>query len=161
MVCEDLDAVLAIETSVSRVPWSRRSFLDELSAEGRVWRVADEGGAVRGFAGALTVADEAHILNVAVVREAWGQRVATRLLLDVLGSLVALGVRDCTLEVRVSNARAQGLYRRLGFAPVGLRRAYYPDNDEDAVVMWLRDLPTPPSRERLEAIRHELEERSL
>lgn len=154
---EDLDAVLAIEESVSRVPWSRRSFVDELGAEGRLWRVADEAGVVRGYVGALIVVDEAHVLNVAVAREAWGRLIATRLLLDVLDGLDALGVRDCTLEVRVSNARAQALYRRLGFEPVGLRRAYYPDNDEDAIVMWLRDLAAPASKERLAAIRRDLE----
>jgi len=138
---EHLDAVAALERSVSAVPWSRRAFAGELERDDRVWLVAEEDGrGVVGYAGALIVLEEAHVVNVAVARECWGRGIATRLLVALLEELRARGVADCTLEVRTSNHRAQALYRRLGFAPVGLRRGYYPDNGEDAIIMWLRDL---------------------
>jgi len=154
LTVEDLDAVVAIERAVSRIPWSRRAFEEEL-AEGdrRAWLLAEEDGAVLGYAGALIVLDEAHVVNVAVVPARWGEGIATRLLLELLGMLRARGVRDCTLEVRIGNERAAALYRRLGFAPVGLRRAYYPDTGEDAIIMWLRELASPEVVERWDRVR--------
>lgn len=136
-----LEQVVAIERRISGIPWSRSLFEQEI-AEGdeRCYLVALEDGVVVGYLGMMFVADEAHITIVGVDPEHWGTGVATSLLLDALETARRLGIRDCTLEVRVGNERAKRLYQRFGFAPVALRRGYYHDNHEDALVMWLYDL---------------------
>lgn len=158
MTVDDLDDVVNIENSVSSIPWSRRLFEEELErgAERR-YTVALAGSCLVGYLGMLYIADEAHIANVAVARECWGQRVASWLVLDSLQAACEVGIRDCTLEVRISNKRAKQLYQRFGFAPVALRRGYYHDNGEDAIIMWLYDLDSDPERLRRCRIRASLE----
>jgi ribosomal-protein-alanine N-acetyltransferase len=78
-------------------------------------------------------------------------------LADLARAAPALGVRHLTLEVRVGNDPAQGLYRRFGFAPVGVRKNYYAETGEDAIIMWVRDIDTPAYAERLDAIEAHLE----
>jgi len=154
-----LDQVLAIERQISGIPWSRSLFEEEIAArDSRRYRVALEGGQVVGYLGMMFVADEAHITNVGVDPGHWGQRVATRLLLDALDGACLAGARDCTLEVRLGNERAKRLYQRFGFAPVALRRGYYHDNHEDAIVMWLYDLDDEIELARRERIRASLTE---
>jgi ribosomal-protein-alanine N-acetyltransferase len=74
------------------------------------------------------------------------------LLLTLARSAIDRGSRSLTLEVRVSNGGAQALYRQFGFAPAGMRKAYYPDNHEDALVMWAHDIDTPEYTDRLAGI---------
>jgi len=83
----------------------------------------------------------------------WQHRgIGTVLLLDQARAAPALGVRNLTLEVRAGNTPAQVLYRRFGFAPVGVRRGYYEETGEDAIVMWARDIDSPEYARRLEDI---------
>jgi ribosomal-protein-alanine N-acetyltransferase len=102
----------------------------------------------------MEVGDEAHITTVVVDPQHRGGRVGTRLMLQLVGAAVERGARSLTLEVRVSNAAAQALYRRFGMAPVGLRKRYY--SDEDALVMWAHEIDSPEYAARLEEIRREL-----
>ena len=138
-----LRAVLAIETKVYPKPWSSRLFEDELARSGRVYVVARVGPSVVGYAGVLMIADDGHIATVAV-DPAWQRHgIATRLLDAVIRGAIRSGANQLTLEVRMSNAGAQELYRRFGFAPGGARKAYYADNGEDALVMWAHDITEP------------------
>ena len=144
-----LPAVLAIEEQVQPRPWSERIFRSELGQPNRCYLVARQGANVVGFAGVLLVLDEGHVTNVAV-DPSWHRRaVATSLLVRLCRTAAERGARNLTLEVRMSNDGAQALYRRFGFAPGGVRKAYYPDNREDALVMWAHDIDLPPYAERL------------
>jgi len=98
------------------------------------------------------VDEDGHITTL-TVDPGWHHRgIGTVLLADLARAAPALGVRHLTLEVRVGNAPAQALYRRFGFAPVGVRKNYYAETGEDAIIMWARDVDTPAYGERLAAI---------
>lgn len=148
-----LRQVVRIETACYPRPWSSALFLSELAQRGsRRYMVAMVGPLVVGYAGMMLVVDEGHITNVAVDPLWWGRGVAAWLLLDQARAAPGLGVAHLTLEVRAGNDRAQALYRRFGFAPVGVRKGYYAETGEDAVVMWARDIDTPEYRAKLAAI---------
>lgn len=148
MAEKHLDQVLQIERTVFSDPWSLASFRNEIG-DSRVsfTRVALDHpeGTVVGYFVAWFVDDEVHLGNLAVAA-AWQRRGVGQQLLDYLLD-VGRGrrARRVTLEVRESNLVAQRLYLRNGFQPVAVRRRYYPDNHEDAIVMML-ELPTPPER---------------
>ena len=148
-----LRAVVAIEKHANPHPWSHSLFAGELKMpSSRFWVVARQGALVMGYAGLLVTLDEGHITNFAVHEDHRRRHVADRMLLVQFEEAVRRGVRDLTLEVRVSNAAAQGLYRRFGFAPGGIRPGYYNDNGEDALVMWTHDIASPEQVERRDAL---------
>ncbi|MCU1497737.1 MAG: ribosomal-protein-alanine acetyltransferase [Acidimicrobiales bacterium] len=151
-----LRAVLAIEAGVYPRPWSSRLFEEELERGGRAYLVARVGPTVVGYAGVLMIADDGHVATVAVDPAWQGRGVATRLLVELVGQALRLGADQLTLEVRMSNGRAQELYRRFGFAPAGARKGYYGDNGEDALVMWAHDIGTAEYRVRLAGIEADL-----
>lgn len=107
-----------------------------------VYVVAEHIGRIIGFCAMHTVLDEGHIMNVAVLQEYRGKRVAERLIKSMF-SLAPEGVVNYTLEVRVSNAAAIKLYTRLGFRCFGLRPGYYEDTGESAMIMWLNTAEQP------------------
>lgn len=148
-----LRAVLEIEQELSTQPWTTGVFLSELAQrETRVYLVARVRGKVVGFLGLMRAVDDAHVTNVGVA-PAWQRRgIATRLLAAGARAALARGCENLTLEVRVSNTAAQGLYRRFGFVPAGVRRKYYPDNREDALIMWAEDIQGPGYARRLAEI---------
>ncbi len=129
-----------MEREVHSSPWSEQAFRNELSNAPGVFVVAEEMGKVLGYAGMWVVVDEAHIINVAVGPEFRRQGLGNRLVIDLLHRAQEMGSTCATLEVRASNEAAIELYARLGFAACGFRKRYYPDNREDAVVMWLYGL---------------------
>ncbi len=148
-----LRSVLRIEGQVYPRPWSSGLFAGELAlADTRTYVVARIGSAVVGYAGLMLVVDDGHITNIAVDPPCQRHGIATRLLLQLARLAVARGVQQLTLEVRVSNRQAQDLYRKFGFAPAGIRRRYYVDNGEDALVMWAHDVATAAYAERLIAV---------
>jgi len=157
-----LRQVLRIDHAVYPRPWSLGLYLGELAAvEGRSYLVARRGSAVVGYAGLMVIADDAHLTTVAVAPAHQHQGLATRLLVVLLRDAVVLGAQRVTLEVRASNQGAQALYSRFGFAPSGVRRAYYVDNREDAVIMWALDVATAAYAERLDRIEASLPSPSL
>jgi ribosomal-protein-alanine N-acetyltransferase len=161
MAEEHLEDVLRIEQKISGIPWSRRLFEDELGRrEDRRYRVAvaEENDQLVGYLGMLYIVDEAHIATVGVDPDQWGHGVATRLVLDALEAAHMERIKDCTLEVRSHNERAKRLYQRFGFAPVALRRGYYHDNGEDAIIMWLYDLDAPTELARRREIADALDQ---
>ena len=148
-----LRAVLRIEQRTYPRPWSYSLFLGEIGQRAtRTYLVARVGGTLVGYAGTFQAVDESHVTTI-VVDPDWHRRgVATRLLIALARAAIDRGSTSVTLEVRVSNSGAQALYRRFGFVPAGMRKAYYPDNREDALVMWAHDVNTEAYAERLATI---------
>ncbi len=143
MRVRDLNDVMVIERLSFSTPWSKSAFLSELLENDRAhYLVARVNGRPVGYVGIWLVADEGHITNVAVHPDYRSRGVGRRLLDAITELAVRKGARRLTLEVRKSNLRAQSLYQSLGFQGVGIRRGYYRDNNEDAIIMW-REL-TPP-----------------
>jgi ribosomal-protein-alanine N-acetyltransferase len=146
MTVRDLDTVLAVEAGAYSHPWTRGNFIDSLASGYLAEVVAgDEAGVVAYFV-AMRGVDELHLLNITVAAPWQGQGHGSALLRAVQGHAAALGLGALWLEVRQSNQRARALYRRRGFAEVGLRKGYYPAvaQREDAVVMSLLVSLTPP-----------------
>ncbi len=140
---DDLDEVVAIERLCFPVPWDRQTFADELA---RPWARVEilrhrAAGRVVAFCNYWLVADEVHILNVAVRPDAQRRGLAGRLLDHIIEQARRSHARVLSLEVRVSNHAAVGLYRRFGFREVGRRPKYYADNGEDALLMDLELAP--------------------
>lgn len=136
LVAADVDAVVAIESEAFTSPWSRQTFLDladRPNLELLVLEHEDEG--VIGYAVLWCVMDQGELANVAVTPRHRGRGLGTFLLSSVLDRARGRGVDTVFLEVRVSNERALGLYERLGFSDVGLRRGYYDHPKEDARIM--------------------------
>jgi len=132
----DLTEVEAIERRAYPTPWSRSMFASELGKPTSVCLGAFEGGQLVGYVVNSRYVDAWHVMNVAVDPDYQGRGIATRLL-ERLFELTSEDGRDgYTLEVRVSNAVAIQLYEKLGFEARGLRRGYYTDNREDALIMW-------------------------
>ena len=136
-----LRSVLNIETQVYPRPWTMSLFLSELGLRGtRAYFVAKVGRDVVGYAGLMVTVDEGHVTTIAV-DPAWHRhQIGTRLLLAVTHEALAREVNALTLEVRVSNTAAQAMYRSFGFESVGVRKGYYAETNEDALVMWVRDI---------------------
>lgn len=142
----DVPALLEIEVAQFPEPWTRAMLLDEITnTETRRYTVATEGGTLIGYLGVMFVMDELHVNTVGTLPGHEGRGVATSLLEEAWAVARGRGAKRATLEVAVSNTRAQALYHRFGFAPVGVRKNYYERTHEDALVMWadLEDHPTP------------------
>ena len=136
-------------------PWSHSLFLSELALRGsRAYFVARVGRDVVGYAGLMLTGEDGHVTTIAV-DPAWHHRhkIGTRLLLVLAReSDRPRRARNLTLEVRLSNHGAQELYRRFGFVPVGVRKNYYQETNEDALVMWAHDVDTPDYAAMLAAL---------
>ena len=131
-----LSEILAIENAVNGSPWSERSFRNEIDHRHGIFRVALEDGRVVGYGGIWLVVDEAHVTNVAVAPAFQRRGIGRRLMVDLLTLAREAGMACSTLEVRAGNVAAIDLYEKLGFERTAVRRGYYPDNREDALVMW-------------------------
>ena len=141
MTAADVDAVCAIEEATFARPWSRASIENELTNSCARYVVLRRGGETVGYAGMWLVIDEAHVTNVAIRKDLRGQGLVEKLMRALIQLAADSGMIWMTLEVRRSNAAAQGLYRKLGFVDVGWRKRYYEDNGEDALLMGLEHLP--------------------
>ena len=139
MTLQDLDRIVEIEQRSFTLPWSRSSFYQELT-NNRYARyiVMEHDGQIIGYCGMWLVMDEAHITNIAVLPEFRGKKLGEALMKQAMALAREEGAQTMTLEVRVSNTVAQSLYRKLGFLNGGIRKRYYSDNQEDALVMWVK-----------------------
>jgi ribosomal-protein-alanine N-acetyltransferase len=153
-----LRSVVRIEEDAYPRPWSAALFLSELAQRSsRRYTVGTVGPIVVGYAGLMMVEDDGHITTL-TVDPGWHHRgIGTVLLLDLARAAPGLGVRHLTLEVRVGNTAAQELYRRFGFGPVGVRKNYYAETGEDAIIMWARDIDGDRYAERLQTIEARLD----
>jgi ribosomal-protein-alanine N-acetyltransferase len=145
----DLAAIERIEQRAYPTPWSRSMFAGELAKTSSICLGAFDADAEEALVAYLIISrysDAWHVMNVAVHDDYRGQGVATLLLNRLFELTAADDRRGYTLEVRVSNAAAIRLYERHGFVARGVRRGYYTDNREDALIMW-----KDPARERASA----------
>ncbi|WP_153124587.1 ribosomal protein S18-alanine N-acetyltransferase [Peribacillus tepidiphilus] len=138
MTEDDIDEVLVLERRSFTLPWSREAFYNELNHnQYALYIVLEDEGKIVGYCGAWIVIDEAHITNIAILPEYRGRRLGEALLRKMMDIAIERGAKVMTLEVRVSNIIAQSLYEKLGFQKGGIRKRYYTDNGEDALVMWV------------------------
>ncbi len=148
-----LRAVLRIESQVYPRPWSLSLFMSELALRStRAYYVARVDGAVCGYSGLMFTGEDAHVTTIAV-DPAWHRhKIGTRLMLNNARTALHHGSRHLTLEVRVSNVGAQALYHQFGFHPAGIRKNYYVETNEDALVMWADDIDREEYQLRLARI---------
>ena len=153
-----LRGVMRIEQQVYPRPWSVGLFLSELALRStRFYLVARVGPAVVGYAGLMTTGSDGHVTTIAV-DPAWHRKgIGSRLLLELSRLGIGAGCTALTLEVRVSNDAAQAMYRRFGYAPAGVRKNYYTETNEDALIMWAHDVDLAPYEARLDEIEAELQ----
>ena len=144
----DIEAIIAVEHASFTNPWTREMYVAELENRGvSFFFVArDDRRHIVGFCAFWRVLDELHINNLAVLPEARRGGVASALLRRVLAEGAKLGARRATLEVRRSNEIARRLYERFGFSVAGVRRGYYSQPTEDALVLWREPLDSAGSR---------------
>ncbi len=147
----DLRQLMRIESAVFPEPWSPAVFNSELALrKGRLYRAAWVGDDLAGYIGFMIVDDEGHMTTLATAPDFQRAGIATTMIVDGLRTLRAGGVKHISLEVAANNEAAQSLYRRFGFAPVAVRKNYYPVTGQDALVMWVYDVDTDDYEARLE-----------
>lgn len=137
MTLSDIPDVMVIEHEAFTLPWTEEAFRNELTHNHFAkYMVMEIDGTAIGYAGMWTIMDEAHITNIAVRQAYRGRKLGERLLDELMRTAAYLGMERMTLEVRVSNLVAQRLYEKKGFESAGIRKGYYSDNMEDAMIMW-------------------------
>lgn len=138
MTLSDVDAVLGVEQAVFNHPWTRDAFDNELQNNRfALYLVAELGTKIIGYCGMWVVFEDSHITNIAILPEYRGLKVGETLMRKAMILARMKQATSMSLEVRVSNHIAQGLYQKLGFQNGGIRKRYYTDNHEDAQVMWV------------------------
>lgn len=135
----DVGGIMAVDAAVYPSPWSETMTRDQVTGTSRVHLVVEAGDRLVGHGGVLFMGDEGHVSTIAVDPKSQRRGVASALLLGLMRSAQAGGCRAVTLEVRSGNDSAIALYRRFGLAPAGVRRGYYADTGEDALVLWSPD----------------------
>ncbi|WP_077624180.1 ribosomal protein S18-alanine N-acetyltransferase [Sediminibacillus massiliensis] len=139
MRVEDIDRVMAVEAASFGTPWTKDIFYKEiLENPYAIYFIMQEGKQIVGYCGLWVIFDEAQITNIAILPQCRGKKYGQTLFHFVLNQAVALGAATLSLEVRVSNITAQNMYKKFGLTPGGIRRNYYTDNGEDALVMWVK-----------------------
>jgi ribosomal-protein-alanine N-acetyltransferase len=146
---DDMDAVMKIEETCFALPWARddveRDITDNILS---AYFVAETSGSVCGCAGMWVVSDECHIMTIAVTPEHRRSGIGAMLLMKLMDEARLRGASRYFLEVRASNTPAIGMYEKFGFKTIDVRRAYYENNKEDAVIMMKEDRMIPPGDER-------------
>lgn len=135
-----MPAIAQIERENQGSPWSEQAFLNELTHPASVFLVGSLGNRIVAYGGMWKVVDEAHITTLMVLPELRGRGFGLKLMYELLNRAALSGMTCSTLEVRAGNTPAIQLYEKLGYARVAVRKGYYPDNKEDAVIMWLYNL---------------------
>lgn len=137
MTLEHVDDIMIVENLSFSIPWSINAFIEEITKNSFAYYYAGiyKGKAV-GYGGMWQVFDEGHITNIAVHPEFRKIGIASRILECMIGESIDMGVQRMTLEVRKSNISALRLYQKYGFINEGIRKSYYADNGEDAIIMW-------------------------
>ena len=139
MQLNDLEQVLDVEESCFTKPWTREAFYSEVTKnQFAYYLVAEMNARIVAYCGVWIIMEDAHITNIAVHPAMQRKGIGEELLRGAMEMAKALGAEKMSLEVRVSNETAQSLYRKYGFEEGGLRKQYYTDNQEDALVMWVR-----------------------
>ena len=132
---DHVSQIAQLEAQCFSDPWSEKSIASELENPLSLWLVAEENGQVFGYVGSQTVLDESDMMNVAVDPRFRRQGIARALIETLIAELAKMGSRCLRLEVRVSNENARALYERMGFRQLGLRKNYYHNPKEDALIV--------------------------
>ncbi len=140
MRLEDIPAVMAVERECFSMPWSANAYRTELSNQCADYYCAWLNGKLVGYVGMWLIIDEVHVTTIGVAKAFRGLRIGERLLVRVIDGSRERGALRVTLEVRVSNMVARSLYTKYGFREAAIRKEYYSDNREDAIIMWLDDI---------------------
>ena len=145
--------VLRIEAQVYPRPWSASLFFQEIARRpDRVYLVAKVAGEVVGYGGLMTSGIESHITTIAVDPTFHRRKIGMRLMIGLIEAAIAKGANTVSLEVRRTNSAAQSMYQRFGFSPVGIRKGYYVETKEDAIVMLAEDVDSPEYRALLDEL---------
>lgn len=138
MTVDDVEAVMEVERASFPVAWDEDTFKKEAGENPYAYYyVIEKDGKVIGYCGLWLIIDEAHITNIAIHPEERGQKYGEQLFRHTCEQAIEFGAIQLSLEVRVSNTAAQHMYRKFGLVPGGIRKNYYTDNGEDALVMWV------------------------
>ena len=141
METDDIDDILAIEERCyGEHHWSYESFISELNNQISSYICAVVNNKCVGYMGIWKIIEEAHVTNLSVNPDFQNQKVAHRLLLSSIDECYKNKIKYITLEVRVNNKKAIHLYEKFGFKSLGLRKNYYQDNNEDALIMWSENI---------------------
>jgi len=143
MRSKDIERVIEIENESFNLPWSQGMFQTEISAPKNYsyFIVAENNGDILGYAGMWKILNEAHIGNLAVSPKSRKQGVGSALLSAIYYIANRIGANRAILEVRVSNLAAIDLYEKFGMKPAAIRKRYYLDNNEDALIMMIDNIP--------------------
>jgi ribosomal-protein-alanine N-acetyltransferase len=153
MRTEDISIVLEIESVSFSTTWPANAFANELGENKLAhYFVGRVDGKIVAYGGIWVILEDSHITTIAVHPDYRGRGLGEQMLIHLLNEAMARGAAWITLEVRESNEIAQRLYRKYGFTNVSVRRAYYSDNNENAVVMWAGNLRGRLYRNRLRAL---------
>jgi ribosomal-protein-alanine N-acetyltransferase len=154
MVLEDLPQVLEIESSSFPNPLSADHFRHELTSNQiATYLVANQGNTVLGYVGVWLIVGEIHITTIAVQQDHRRKGIGELLMISVVNLALEHGAQLITLEVRESNLIARSLYRKYGFAEVGLRRRYYSETGEDAVIMSAENITSASFQDELQRLK--------
>lgn len=137
---EDVDAVYEIECLSFRTPWTRHMLASELNNRHAYYVLAETDGKIVGFCGLWIIPPEAHTTNIAIHPNLRGHGFGTALLRAAMEYAITQKATEMTLEVRESNFAAQKLYAKFHFVRQGVRRGYYSDTGENALLLWNRNL---------------------
>ncbi len=137
-----LDDIIKVEEKAyGEHHWSKESFFNELNNDlAKYFCALDENGTLTGYCGCWQILEEAHITNIAVSPDFRRRRIGEALLTAIIKSCYKEKIKYLTLEVRVSNEPAIKLYEKYGFKSLGIRKGYYQDNNEDALIMWTENI---------------------
>ena len=153
---EDVPRVMEIERECFATPWHESAYLTELSNRSAYYIVASVDEQIIGYAGMWIIMDESHITTIGVARDFRGIKAGEQLLVGLLEEAMRRGARRSTLEVRQSNMVAQNLYRKYGFINAAIRRGYYTDNHENAIIMWIDNMLSTSYITKFKDLRDEL-----
>ncbi len=150
---EDLEQVVQIEDEAyGNYGWSLKSFINELNNPCSIYLVAENNSNIIGYIGAWQINDEGHITTLVVSKKHRRNHVADILLYNLLTLLTKKGIKWLTLEVRVSNQAAINLYNKFKFKQLGIRKKYYQENNEDALLLWTENINTPEYKAHVQGV---------
>lgn len=136
MTADDIDGVLEVENISFKTPWSRDSFEKEMENSLAFYLVVSSDDGIAGYGGIWFIAGEGHITNIAVHTDFRNRGLGRAIVKGLIEESLKRKIEAMTLEVRISNETAIGLYKSLGFKSAGVRPGYYTDSNEDALIMW-------------------------
>ncbi|AHM57060.1 ABC-type nitrate/sulfonate/bicarbonate transport system, permease component RimI [Peptoclostridium acidaminophilum DSM 3953] len=136
MTADDIDGVLEVENISFKTPWSRDSFEKEMENSLAFYLVVSSDDGIAGYGGIWFIAGEGHITNIAVHPDFRNRGLGRAIVKGLIEESLKRKIEAMTLEVRISNETAIGLYKSLGFKSAGVRPGYYTDSNEDALIMW-------------------------